>query len=124
MKLGQFEINGIESTKIITSYLKNHYPNSLVKHSNDRILFFNDDYAFSTNSNLMYCIILDISKSYSTFIEIVSGGGKAGLFIKLDWGSEKSTINMAYKDISQFAQKNGLLTSELKIEIIRKDINK
>ena len=58
--------------------------------SKDVTMLFNEHYFLRTDSQLMTVAILNFEAPGRCEVEIVSGGGKAGLLPALDWGAERS----------------------------------
>jgi hypothetical protein len=58
--------------------------------SKDVTVLFNEHYFLRTDSQLMTAVVLNFATPGKCEVEIVSGGGKAGMLLALDWGAERS----------------------------------
>ena len=58
--------------------------------ANQLTLLFNEYYFLRTDSQLMTVVVLNTESPQKCEVEVVSGGGKAGLLPALDWGAERS----------------------------------
>lgn len=70
--------------------LLNELGNCYVYTSREVTLLFNEHYFLRTDSELMTVMVLNFAAAGRCEVEIVSGGGKAGLLPSLDWGAERS----------------------------------
>lgn len=64
--------------------------NCYVYTASEITLLFNEHYFLRTDSQLMTVVVLNTATLKKCEVEIVSGGGKAGLLPALDWGAERS----------------------------------
>lgn len=58
--------------------------------ANEITLLFNEHYFLRIDSQLMTVVVLNFRTPGKCEVEIVSGGGKAGMLPSLDWGAERS----------------------------------
>jgi hypothetical protein len=91
MDVAKFSIDKVDKERLLNA-IKAELSDYYFYITDNIAMFITQKYFLRVNSNLMSVIILNFSDRYSVKIEVISGGGGAGL-LQISWGSEGSANN-------------------------------
>jgi hypothetical protein len=114
MQTGRFSVKGENCKDRLVDFIRNGYSNYYRTDITDGTLFFIEDYSAMTNSDLMFCIKLEISSVDKEIceVELICGGGGEGIF-SWGFGNENRRINDIYKRVAEFCFHLDYLVSDL-----------
>ncbi|SCY56876.1 hypothetical protein [Alkaliphilus peptidifermentans] len=95
-----------ENVKEIIKLLDGEVKSLTYQPEENTYIFFSERYYFRNNSQLMACLILNFQDESHCSIEIVTGGGSAGL-AGTDLGAEGNRIKRINKDIDNICSNKG-----------------
>ena len=91
MEVSRLSIERTDRASLVDS-IKKEFPDCYMYISENAFIFTTQKFYLRTSSNLLSVIILDYKDRHRCNVEIISGGGGAGL-LKITLGSDRSRNN-------------------------------
>lgn len=91
--------------------IKNEFAERTSKPSENVVIFYCEQYYMRIKSQLMTAIVICMKENICE-IEVVTGGGGAGMF-SIDWGAEESRTDSIIETIQHLASKIDYIVEEV-----------
>lgn len=105
MESRKLRIKG-KNIKEIVHLLSSDIQNSKLQPEENIYILISEKFYFRTSSQLMACLILKIEDENNCVIDIVAGGGGAGL-LSNSWGAEEKRVKEIVDEIEKICEYRG-----------------